>query len=467
MHAPSTKGHFALHLAAVLAGSLMLCWVAALNRFPLMYPDVVFYLRYGPELLQAVLHHEPHPGMEARAEFYVLVIYLLDRGRSLWPIVALNALTTAYTLWLVVRWVSRHRITVPAYLAIMVILSAFSGLSWVVGWPLVDLFGPLSYLALLLLIFAWNDHTAVERCLLIVIGWWGMAAHPTHLILGGVVCVLCGLLFLVPLVRPRWKPLGAACGVVVFSGLSLIGIHDYLYGKPSIMSFHPPYLTARIVADGPGRWYLQRHCPDLNWFLCSRVDTLANSSQEILFEGPNALIRTTSEQQAEMLKEETPLVIGSVRSYPKAELESAWSNFMVQLSRFSFIEFGHSEWNVRYLNNSIPGAEEAYWRGRQAHGRLPQMWARGAQIDLLWASAALFAGCLCLLRRRPLPRSLMLAAVLLPLVVLNAAICGALSQPDHRLQLRVIWLLPLVALLCALESMGHGFPRSTEMESAG
>ena len=38
-----------------------------------------------------------------------------------------------------------------------------------------------------------------------------------------------------------------------------MALHGYLYGKPTLNGERPPYLMARIVADGPGRWYLEKN----------------------------------------------------------------------------------------------------------------------------------------------------------------------------------------------------------------
>jgi len=61
---------------------------------------------------------------------------------------------------------------------------------------------------------------------------------------------------------------------------------------------------------------------------------------------------------------------------------------------------------------------------------------------LLWA----------LVGARKLPVGLQgLAVVVLPVVVENAFVCGALSVVDERYQNRVMWLVPLVALLLLAE----------------
>ncbi len=45
--------------------------------------------------------------------------------------------------------------------------------------------------------------------------------------------------------------------MIVLAAASQFALYSYLYGRPSLNGDQPPFLTARIIADGPGRWYLK------------------------------------------------------------------------------------------------------------------------------------------------------------------------------------------------------------------
>ena len=64
-------------------------------------------------------------------------------------------------------------------------------------------------------------------------------------------------------------------------------------------------------------------------------------------------------------------------------------------------------------------------------------------------------------RRRPL-RLIGLGVVILPTVIANALVTGALSMVEDRLQSRVIWLVPLLAGVFVLDWINH--PEKAECE---
>ncbi|MGH6767593.1 MAG: hypothetical protein ACRECO_01085, partial [Xanthobacteraceae bacterium] len=65
-----------------------------------------------------------------------------------------------------------------------------------------------------------------------------------------------------------------------------------------------------------------------------------------------------------------------------------------------------------------------------------------------WASMLLLAGVLALaLTRRRFTDLAPLAAIATLAILANAAICGALSNPNDRYGARIVWLAPLVVLL--------------------
>ena len=246
---------------SVVAGALLMMWPAFLNGYPLLYPDSMSYLGDGRPLARMLLLHGPKGYSAMRSEFYSLGILLFHWNVTAWPIAALHALLASYVLWLVVRSLAVRRIELQ-FLAIVGLLSLTTSLGWYACFIMPDILGPVLYLSIYLLVFARETLSARERWAVSAIAWWAMAAHSTHLMLAAGVCVLLGLLLLL-----RWPPM-RACGrgvawmaaIVVLTASAQMALNGTLYGKPSLNGNRMPYLTARIVADGPGRWYLQRHC---------------------------------------------------------------------------------------------------------------------------------------------------------------------------------------------------------------
>ena len=206
-----------LRAAAVLLGALLLLlWPAMVNGYVLLNPDSMGYLSYGREIAQAIASPRTHPPFEARAEFYCLVVHLVQGDRYPWLLIGLQALLTSYVVYLVVRSVSRRRPTV-LFLILIAVLGLFTGLSWQASWVMTDILGPVAYLCMYLLVFGWAGLSRAERWLLAILGWWCITAHLTHLLLAGAELALLAVLSLC-----RWQPMeGRRRGLVLVGGMLL------------------------------------------------------------------------------------------------------------------------------------------------------------------------------------------------------------------------------------------------------
>jgi len=441
-------------LLAILTATFLLTWPALINRYPLLYPDSISYIGDGRSIELALLGGRPDNNA-MRSEIYSLGILPFHRNITPWPIVALHALLTAYVLWLVVRSVEPRR-TLRAYLILVPLLSLFTSVSWYVSLIMPDILGALVYLAIYLLIFARETLSRIDRWALSLIAFWGIAAHSTHLMLSLGLCILLGLLWAF-----RWKPIAAhgralvhIAALVALAAGALIALHAYLYGHPSLDGSRPPYLMARIVADGPGRLYLETHCATLNWAICSHVhdgkSDLPDDDDNFLWD-PNGVWPSASEQdQRRLLAEEMPLVIATIRAYPRQQFSRSWANFTHQLSDFGVNDFDNNDWMQATLDAVMPGSQARYLRSLQAHSTVPSNLFTVIQRWVVIPSAIMLAAFLpYLVRRRS--RLLGLTVIVVPTLIANAFITAVLSSSDSRYQARVIWLIPLLAALIVID----------------
>ncbi len=132
---------------AVLVGALLITWPALYNGYPLLYPDSMSYLEDGPLVARALFLHRFSASYGGRSFIYCLGILPWHWNANPWPIVALNALLTAYVIWLAVRSIFPQQ-TVTRYLALILPLSLLTGLGWLVGWIMPDILGPVLYLSI-------------------------------------------------------------------------------------------------------------------------------------------------------------------------------------------------------------------------------------------------------------------------------------------------------------------------------
>jgi hypothetical protein len=444
--------HWLSRAAAVLTGALFLSWPAFYNGFPLLYPDSMTYLWDGPPVARAVFLHSPSDFYGVRSFFYSLGILPWHWNVNAWPIVGLQCLLVAWVLWLAVRSVApRH--TVGRYLIVVAFLALLTSASWYASFIMPDILGPILYLTIYLLVFGRDTLSRAERLSLYPIAWWAVTSHTTHMVLAAGLCVLLVLFAALERksFRSRMRPVGEVVAVIALAAAAQMALHGYLYGKPTLNGEPRPYLMSRIIADGPGLLYLQRNCGHLQWTICDHLQQLSVDTSVFLWESDGVFENLSDEGKAILAKEEMPLVLATLRTYPREQLSRSAANFRDQLVAFGSYGFDPGKWILDQFDSVLTPARSSYLRSRQAHGTLPLDLISEIQFWTVIGSLAAMAALIPLLWRRHSPRLAGLALVLVSMVVLNALVTGVLSVVDDRYQCRVIWLVPLLAGLMALD----------------
>jgi hypothetical protein len=229
-------------------------WPALFNRYPLLYPDSMTYLGDGRLVARALFLHELSDYYGMRSFIYSLGILPFHWNLTQWPVVALHALLTGFVVWLVVRSILSRQ-TVWCYLVLGALLSLLTSLSWFVSLIMPDTHGPVLYLCIYLLVFARETLSRVERLVVILIAWWAVASHATHLMLAAGMCVLLASLLVLrhQSTRRRLRAVGEVALIVLLAAAAQLALHAYLYGEPSLNGPRPTFLMARVIADGHGR----------------------------------------------------------------------------------------------------------------------------------------------------------------------------------------------------------------------
>jgi hypothetical protein len=428
----------------------MLSWPAIFNGYPLLNPDSGEYLATGHTVLHKLLGGDVPAWMLAsnRSEVYAAGLSLLEWGSNIWPVVAVQALMTAFVLWLVVRSLCRRPVVV--YLALVAGLSVVTSVSWYASFAMPDILGALVYLGLYLIVFAGESLRPWEVAAASAIVWWGTMAHNSHLLLAFVECLLLVVLWAVRWTalrgRGRWLLWGV--GVIALAAGTQSAVHARLHGRASIFGSHPPYVTARVLADGPARLYLQQHCAALTWEICRHVGNLPTDEQRFIWEPGNIWSSATPEERERLRAEEVPLVVATLRAYPVQQTEASLKNALHQLVFMGPAEFIDAPYFTEAtLDGIAPGVYAKYRQTVQARDGMPQTFVRRAQMVFVALSALFILWRLPWLFRAGGRRLMGLAIIVLSLVPANAFVTGALSALDARYQGRVAWMVVLLAAL--------------------
>jgi hypothetical protein len=437
--------------SAVLVGALLMAWPALYNGYPLLYPDSMTYLGDGRKVARALFLHKFSDYYGIRSFIYSLGILPWHRYVTPWPVVAFQALLTAYVIWLVVRSILPRQ-AASHYLVLVALLSLFTSLSWYVSLIMPDILGPVLYLCVYLLVFAPETLTHAERLAVALSAWWAVASHATHLILAVGLCALLTLLLVLrrQFIQRRWKVVGEVAIIVLLAAATQLVLHTYLYGEPSLNGEHPPFLMARVIADGPGRWYLEHHCGEVKLAICDHVHNLPNDSDDFLWGADGVWQSADEATQKRLRQEEVPFVLATLRAYPRQQLSKSAGNFLQQLTAFG-LSLDRNDWVLEVFDRVLPGGRPNYLQSRQARNALPfEVFTSVQNWTIITSIVVIGALTPRLWRRRP-ARLVGLSVVIVSMVIANAFVTGALARVENRFQSRVIWVLSLLAGLFVVD----------------
>jgi hypothetical protein len=279
-------------------------------------------------------------------------------------------------------------------------------------------------------ILSWStlSHSSTIAILAIVITAALILRLRWHLPTSGVLLLACGV------------SVGLAGELAFYKGV------QHLSGESPV---RPPFVMARLVADGPGREYLQDHCPQRGFVLCRHLGSLSNYSDSFLWsenpaDGVFSVIPNAERRQ--LAGEEWRFVGAVVREYPLAVLRSSASSVWDQATSWSLGEFNLNPTQAAELIAKLPArVGNQLIRSRAYRGAMP---VRASEIICGAVTASGLMLVLLMLYRgdRRHDLRIFMTTILLG-VVADIAVCGALSTPHDRYAMRVLWLLPTAALV--------------------
>jgi hypothetical protein len=436
--------------AAILAGAALLLWPALLNGYPLVFIDSVSYLG------QALFPEWPWDKTPAYGAF----LPLLHRDVSLWFPVAAQGLIVSHLLWLTQRGM-RDEGSAPLHLLLCAALAAFTSLPWFSATLMPDIFAGIGPLCLLLLGFARDRMALAETVWLVALGAFSIATHLSHL-----PTAIALVVFIALAARGVVPALRAALPVAIAAG-GLVATNAWATGRPTLSPHGAVFLLARLQADGPAAASIRAHCPRAGWRLCAFADWLPMDSDAFLWD-PQAPPNRTPDGQPiamggmRMAPEAADIIATTLRERPAEVAMAMARNTLLQLRRFAVgdtLGDRHLDASARRAIARMPLSElEAFDAGAQMRGALPAIarpWAAVQMPVVLLSLALLLVALMRAAWRQDRAVAGILAGVLVA-VLANAFATGALSAPVDRYQARIIWLLPMAALLGLAPRFGIG-----------
>jgi hypothetical protein len=220
-------------------------------------------------------------------------------------------------------------------------------------------------------------------------------------------------------------------------------------GATGTSPVRPPFVTARLVDDGPGYRYLRKHCPDSGFLLCNYVDRLPQRSDDFLWEKRQGIGVFSALPPAEaraLALEQNRFLLAVLADQPLDVAKSSLIAAARQTGRIGLEEFNYDDGARSHFSDKIPHSIlEKFRRSAAFKGEMPVGFVSVATIPLALLSLVAIFGA-AMNNHARISRSSAFGLVVCLMLALNTAVCGMMSTPHDRYIMRAIWLLPLVAL---------------------
>jgi len=418
-------------IAAFSVATLLLLVPAIWNGFPLLFYDTGAYLgRAFSDTLS--------PGRSAVYGFF------LGAGRSpdFWPVVFVQSLVTAWVaaLCLRVHGLGDRPLLLPALFALFTVAT---GLPWLTGQLMPDVFAGLAVLALYLLAFHAEDLSRFEHWLLIGLIAFSTASHNATL---AVLVVLLGTGTIVHFLRPKLVARPALARVAMAVGLSVFMLLTANFAVTGRIAWTPggsAFVFSRLVHDGIVHRFLEDNCPDPRYELCKYRAHLPYHANDFLWhqgpDGPFALIGGFEKGGEEM----RDITLQSLWQYPGLHLMKA-----VQATFDQLLAVG-TGWGINYdvwdayghIEQLTPEAVPAAHAAKQRLNALHFETINLLHKPVAWFSMAVLALILAASWRWRIFTPLTQFAATVGLALLaNAFVCGVFSNAHDRYGARMVWI---------------------------
>lgn len=439
---------------AILLAALLLLWPAVWNGWPLVFSDTADYLWIWTT-----------PGLRGiRPPAYGWLIGPLHLGRTLWPVIAAQALLTAWLLWLALRRAGLG--TGWMLLGITAVLAIATGAPWFTSWVMADALSAPMVLAAVLLALGGLGRIEVVAVWLVLTAT--AAVHLTHLpTLAAIIAVLAAVRVSIRDIGVTWSGLAAATLALVAAPLFNLLANGLSTGTATLAFGSSLFLGARLVGDGLMQAYLAAHCPDPAWTLCADIAALPRDSDEFLW-SPDSVVwrdRDFFRLEDELAALNPRVIAAHLREFVLNGLSRALDQLVTaRVGTDLSVRVNEDQQLLvrvvipRFVDALGPAAGRALDAARQTNEEI----ARALPARIAGPVSLLAAPAIALwftfdrdARRSPVA---MLALAVGAAALANAFVVGLGGAVHDRYAARLMWLFPLVLAMLVARRLSRRAP---------
>ncbi|MCC7506111.1 MAG: hypothetical protein IT259_12460 [Saprospiraceae bacterium] len=428
-------------IAWILLGGFILTYWGLHNGYPFVYPDTGAYIFSG---------FDGRAPIDRPIAYGLFVRHISMMESAYWVMFAQGILTSLFIYWFMKALL--EKVTPALFIGFILVLTLFSDVSVYVSYLMPDLFTPLAYGAMgLILLTPVSNRKAIA---LGILAFLSLIMHNSNLVGAGILVVLTLIWRMLPANRMiiTWKT-GLIALSVVFAGW--LGGHTLQYihgGGFTSMGGRHMFMMARLNELGILKNYLDKACAEgKNYRICEFKDQIPDD----LLWHPESPANKTGGWEAN--RDEYNRIIGDIFSDPvylKTFAVQSINGTAVQFMRFESEHVRESLDNTmpyEAIRQKFPYERYTYSIARQNHFREYLDFMRAAARQELFFLFSLFVGVLLASsagwREKVPPMVRRMYAFVMMSLVINAFVCSTFSTVVSRYQGRLVWLLFLITLI--------------------
>ncbi len=427
----------------VTAATLLLCFLAFYNGFPLLYPDTGTYIHSG---FTGQLPID-------RPIFYGMFLRHASLAASPWLVILVQSAILAWLLLITLRrFVSERRIAYY-YVFTVLFLIYTTGISYYANLLIPDIFTPILFLSAFNLAF-FTELTWSQRIPLAMLLMLALSTHLSNLPTIVVAMMGCALLGWIRRKRSKvpfkGKSLAIVAGLVAITYLLIPGFNALKDGHFRYTAGSSIFMANRLRDLDLVKRFLDEDCPNHDWKLCPYKGELYG---DFLWDAANSPLYKTGGWEANFeeysnMNRQILLRPSLLSSYARACFEDGSRQFFV-FETGPAGAFPEASPPVENLKTFFPSSARACLGAKQIKGQLDFTALNGRQEMVVFVSwGLLLLVAMAGSRFQRLPADLRWFLIwLLSFSVVNCFICASLAMVDPRYQGRMVWLFPFAALM--------------------
>lgn len=430
---------------------MTLCMPAIINGFPIVNPDSGTYIESGFVLEVPT----------DRPIIYGILTRLFSiNGLSLWTVIIMQAILIRYIILACIKStiVTASKIATSV---IAILLALLSTVSWVTSELIADIYTPIMLLSVACILStpATQQKTPV---LLYVVFFVTAATHASHLSVSLCIILLIWLFRKLLFEQSTIKKQVRSLYIMALLSVSTFAINASVFSKSSAA-----FMTAAMINKGIVTEYLQAVCGNIKYEMCTYKDDITTDSDYFLWnaEGPLAKMGGWTEAREACIKINTGML--STYPYNWHFVKESFNHTLLQATKFNVGDGNEPQTDTnsiyKHINKFVSSAEATnYIHSKQNKGNLTTVITSINQTSAIMVICSLTTIAFVSIRYRRLihRNQFTFLFIILLGICINTAQCATFSLYNGRYGAKVIWLIPLCAILLIL-SVIHNKKRST------